>query len=306
MPLVQKENHRVSTQLSPIPNLESVHEASPNCCFYSDSDESEVVLHSDDAFAPVMYMRFKKLHLEEKAEDELDPMWKLDLNLCPTWEADSTTKAIETIVLLKQDEQMDDSKIPTFNINETTGHDNKDSDTPLLEYHSRYLSHKGEVVCAIGATTAYDIDSVEQQRHMSIAEETTACLRNIQGKILFANESFVRIGASPSNSITYQCCSSTCENRTLLDRGCLHASFCLQHGRFWSREWSIQEFLWRQPTATCLRRRFAPRTHPYSSELYSYPERGYHASETNASRSGHVLLGPSKHWTLLTGDRGED
>ena len=31
-------------------------------------DESEVVIHSDDAFAPVGYLNFKSMHLEEKTE----------------------------------------------------------------------------------------------------------------------------------------------------------------------------------------------------------------------------------------------
>jgi len=33
------------------------------------SDEVEVVMHSDDAFAPVAFLNLKKLHLEEKAHD---------------------------------------------------------------------------------------------------------------------------------------------------------------------------------------------------------------------------------------------
>ena len=32
------------------------------CC----SDELETVIHSDDAFAPVGYLNFKKMHLEDK------------------------------------------------------------------------------------------------------------------------------------------------------------------------------------------------------------------------------------------------
>ncbi len=33
-------------------------------CFFS--DEMETVIHSDDAFAPVGYVNFKKMHLENK------------------------------------------------------------------------------------------------------------------------------------------------------------------------------------------------------------------------------------------------
>lgn len=35
--------------------------------FLSFRDSSEVVVHSADAFAPVAYLRFLELHLEEKA-----------------------------------------------------------------------------------------------------------------------------------------------------------------------------------------------------------------------------------------------
>ena len=34
-------------------------------CFIC-SDESEVVIHSDDAFAPVGFLHFKKMHLQDK------------------------------------------------------------------------------------------------------------------------------------------------------------------------------------------------------------------------------------------------
>lgn len=33
-----------------------------------DRDEMETITHSDDAFAPVAYLRFKAMHLEPKDE----------------------------------------------------------------------------------------------------------------------------------------------------------------------------------------------------------------------------------------------
>lgn len=36
--------------------------------FIFDRDESEVVIHSDDAFAPVGFLRFKKMHLQDKEQ----------------------------------------------------------------------------------------------------------------------------------------------------------------------------------------------------------------------------------------------
>ena len=35
-------------------------------CDFTSRDESEVVIHSDDAFAPVGFLRFKKMHVQEK------------------------------------------------------------------------------------------------------------------------------------------------------------------------------------------------------------------------------------------------
>lgn len=34
-------------------------------------DESEVVIHSDDAFAPVGFLRFKRMHVEQKELNEV-------------------------------------------------------------------------------------------------------------------------------------------------------------------------------------------------------------------------------------------
>ncbi|GJJ72211.1 diphthine-ammonia ligase [Entomortierella parvispora] len=145
-------------------------------------DESEVVLHSDDAFAPVMYLRFKKLHVEDKSDDEVDPDWMSDMNLNPTWEADSTTKAIEAIVLSKQTEQLDDSDdISTFD-KKSSGSNDEDYNT-LMDYDSGFSSHKGDILCAIGGTTAFEADSVDHECHMSIAEETVACLLNVQARL---------------------------------------------------------------------------------------------------------------------------
>lgn len=34
-------------------------------------DESEVIIHSDDAFAPVGFLRFKRMHVEQKELNEV-------------------------------------------------------------------------------------------------------------------------------------------------------------------------------------------------------------------------------------------
>lgn len=45
-------------------------------CSFLARDESEVVIHSDDAFAPVGFLRFKKMHMEDK---EQVPRWPIQL-----------------------------------------------------------------------------------------------------------------------------------------------------------------------------------------------------------------------------------
>jgi len=41
-------------------------------CDFIARDESEVVIHSDDAFAPVGFLKFKRMHVEQK---ELNEVW---------------------------------------------------------------------------------------------------------------------------------------------------------------------------------------------------------------------------------------
>ena len=38
------------------------------CNVFFCRDESKVVIHSDDAFAPVGFLQFKKMHLEDKEQ----------------------------------------------------------------------------------------------------------------------------------------------------------------------------------------------------------------------------------------------
>ncbi|KAI8597696.1 hypothetical protein EDD21DRAFT_289362, partial [Dissophora ornata] len=118
-------------------------------------DESETVIHSDDHFAQVAYLRFKKLHLEDKTEDDMDSGWMSEMNLDPVWDADSIMMPIEDIVCSKQ--QL------------------KGSDT--------FSKHRSDIVCAIGGTNAFEMPNFEARRHLSIAEETTACLQNVQAKL---------------------------------------------------------------------------------------------------------------------------
>ncbi|KAG0021303.1 hypothetical protein BGZ80_002672 [Entomortierella chlamydospora] len=146
-------------------------------------DESEIVIHSDDHFAQVAYLRFKKLHLEDKSDDEMDPNWKADMNVDPVWRADSLLTPIEDIVNSKLPPK-DDSKEITPN--GSTAHGTTEAiehDCTQVRYQPKFSTHQSNIVCAVGMTTAFESPSMGTRRHLSIAEETTICLQNVQAKL---------------------------------------------------------------------------------------------------------------------------
>ncbi|OAQ23001.1 hypothetical protein K457DRAFT_102077 [Linnemannia elongata AG-77] len=150
-------------------------------------EESEVVIHSDDAFAQVAYLRFKKLRLEDKSEDELDSCWMSDMNLDPVWEADELMLPIEEIVHAKQATQKHDDNSGIVTTHGTgvaqDGRRRSSSSGGTFGRHiSKFSSHESDVLCAVGGTTAFETAS-EGSRHLSIAEETVACLQNVQAKL---------------------------------------------------------------------------------------------------------------------------
>ncbi|KAF9400841.1 ATP binding domain 4, partial [Podila epigama] len=138
-------------------------------------DESEIVIHSDDAFAQVAYLRFKKVHVEDKSEDDMNADWISDMNLDPVWNADSITLPIQDVVRASQGHEA--AAIETLASGYVASDDEQVEENL---YRPKYHSHSSPTVCAIGATTAYDNLLVHGNRYMSIAEETTACLRNMQ------------------------------------------------------------------------------------------------------------------------------
>ncbi|KAK5822883.1 meiotically up-regulated gene 71 protein [Linnemannia elongata] len=150
-------------------------------------EESEVMIHSDDAFAQVAYLRFKKLRLEDKSEDELDSCWMSDMNLDPVWEADELMLPIEEIVHAKLGAQNHDDNSGIVTTHGTgvaqDGRRRSSSSGGTFGGHiSKFSSHESDVLCAVGGTTAFETAS-EGSRHLSIAEETVACLQNVQAKL---------------------------------------------------------------------------------------------------------------------------
>ncbi|KAG0238734.1 ATP binding domain 4 [Actinomortierella wolfii] len=164
--------------------------------------EAETVIHSDDAFAQVAYLRFKQLEVEEKDEDEINQDWIAEMNLNPQWDADNIMQPIESHVLLQ--EELSKTTATTSATVETTPsiiiHE-WEKNANLWTHAEEALAMSGmrqpmfkissdNVVCAIGGTHAYETD---HDRHMSIAEETSTCLDNVMAKLLKAGLSWQEV-----------------------------------------------------------------------------------------------------------------
>ncbi|KAF9205593.1 ATP binding domain 4 [Haplosporangium sp. Z 27] len=146
-------------------------------------DESEIVMHSDDHFAQVAYLRFKRLHLEDKTEDELDSNWRDDMNLNPVWTADAMLAPIEKIVQSKLllTNNGEDNGLKGIQTRKVT-HNTSDS-YPQVRQQNKSSTHQSKTVCAVGMTTAFENPPLKFEQRMSISEETTACLQNVQAKL---------------------------------------------------------------------------------------------------------------------------
>lgn len=142
------------------------------------------MIHANDHFAQVAYLRFKRLHLEDKTKDEINPTWISDMNMAPLWDADAMLIPIEDIVRGKQ----------LLNDRESNPRDHGSSTTNLVQQRneqannsvinqSKFSAHHSDILCAIGGTTAY-ISFSEMKNDMGVAEETTSCLLNVQGTLL--------------------------------------------------------------------------------------------------------------------------
>jgi diphthine-ammonia ligase len=150
-------------------------------------DESEVVIHANDHFAQVAYLRFKRLRLEDKTEDEINTAWMSDMNLSPVWAADAILTPIEDIVKYKQLSREKECNSRDHGRSTTAKlvplyQNNKQANDSVIN-QSKFMTHHSDVVCAIGGTTAY-ISFPDMKKDMSIAEETMSCLVNVQGILL--------------------------------------------------------------------------------------------------------------------------
>ena len=127
------------------------------------SEETETVVHSDDAFAQVAYLKFKKCSTVEKTAEEMDSSnvivqdWK-------AWESfDEITMAVEKAT-------HDTLDTPTI-IDIGDPSNTKNNEKSTINNNSPFF--------AIAGTTAYDNN--ESLTFESIEEETKACMDLVNG-----------------------------------------------------------------------------------------------------------------------------
>lgn len=123
------------------------------------------MVHSDDAFAQVAYLKFKKCRLEEKTAGEMD-MSNVVIQDWKEWESyDEIVSAVENAKdtpLVKAESVASFAEQPMTKSATATVHD-----------HSPFF--------AISGTTAYDLDDTINFKN--IEEETQACMEAVQAQL---------------------------------------------------------------------------------------------------------------------------
>ncbi|KAL9548051.1 hypothetical protein PS6_006818 [Mucor atramentarius] len=128
-------------------------------------EETETVVHSDDAFAQVAYLKFKKCRLEEKTAGEMD-MSNVVIQDWKEWESyDEIVSAVENA---KDTPLVKAESVASFAEQPMTK-----SATAAVHDHSPFF--------AISGTTAYDLDDTINFKN--IEEETQACMEAVQAKL---------------------------------------------------------------------------------------------------------------------------
>ncbi|KAI8367755.1 hypothetical protein BD560DRAFT_454888 [Blakeslea trispora] len=124
-------------------------------------EETETVVHSDDAFAQVAYLKFKSCSLVEKTAEEMD----ISQTVIQDWKSWSSYDAIVASV--------EGISSPSVSDNLSLGH------LPELSSSATYHDHLPFFV--LGGTTAYS----DHQPHAfnSIEEETEACMTLVQDRL---------------------------------------------------------------------------------------------------------------------------
>ncbi|CAG8624142.1 5873_t:CDS:10, partial [Funneliformis mosseae] len=134
--------------------------------------EVETVIHSDDAFATVAYLRLKRLIVEEKQASEIvsNPVIVI-----PSWKKD-----IEDFTILDKQSKLDNNR--TNYVMVSIKIDNLSEEFLSEENLHLFSSYSNPPYYNVSGTTAYD-NSQEVQQFESIEEETYACMLNLQEKL---------------------------------------------------------------------------------------------------------------------------
>lgn len=131
------------------------------------SEETETVVHSDDAFAQVAYLKFQKCRLEAKTAEEMD-LSNVVIQDWKEWESyDEVVSAVESA----KDTPLDKATSAVAWVNEEPS--TQPSPSAIAYDHSPFF--------AISGTTAYDLDDAVE--FSSIEQETQACMEAVQAKL---------------------------------------------------------------------------------------------------------------------------
>ncbi|CAG8498267.1 10710_t:CDS:10 [Ambispora leptoticha] len=176
-----------------------------NCPLFSKRivvEETETIIHSDDAYAPVAYLRLKKVSLQEKQEEQQSPSASSletmhqspsSLNIIenPSWK-----KEIGNMVdLLENFASSIDINLNNDNNNDKIGISNhivdfsKDESSPIVADYN-FCTHKNAPYYSISGTTYYDgsvvsddSNSDNRTHDMTIEEETRHCMLKLQDRL---------------------------------------------------------------------------------------------------------------------------
>ncbi|KAG9285365.1 hypothetical protein G9A89_010840 [Geosiphon pyriformis] len=140
-------------------------------------EETETIIHSDDAFAPVAYLRIKKLALKEKSPSNFAQILEIEK---PSWEFD-ISNLLSLINILPSEESLKLSKKSlkiSFNFP-------KDVDLEDNQIEDPFTAYAKSPYFAISGITAYHDGStfIEKMSFPTIEEETRACMLNIQDRL---------------------------------------------------------------------------------------------------------------------------
>ncbi|CAG8707052.1 5245_t:CDS:10, partial [Cetraspora pellucida] len=133
-------------------------------------EESEIIMHSDNAFAEVAYLRLNKLVVMDKLANTTTNLIKV-----PAW-SDGFEDVLSRIEVFKGENVLNAvPKIDTDYIPETNN-----------DYMDLYTLHVNSPYFAISGTTAYGHKSSQttQSRLDTIEEETRVCMKNLEERLV--------------------------------------------------------------------------------------------------------------------------